>query len=86
MPDSDSTFDLFVEIVDQIGRDNVRLCPDVGAMGLAIGGTDSSGSRRWLLTSTSSPFVYDGPETLCRIDEYAPEVHASSRTAVTRAR
>ena len=82
--DSDSTFDLFVEIVDQIGRDNVRLCRMSGRWGLAIG----TGLKRLAPLAAHvhlKPFVYDGPETPRRIDEYAPEVQRpSSRTAVTR--
>jgi sugar phosphate isomerase/epimerase len=72
--DSNRTFDLLVEVVEQIGRDNVRLCPDVGAM---APGYWRAGLQRLAPLAAHvhlKPFVHDGPESPLRIDDYASDV------------
>jgi signal transduction histidine kinase/sugar phosphate isomerase/epimerase len=72
--DSHSTSDRLLHVVETIGRENVRLCPDVGAM---VPGYWRQGLKRLAPLAAHvhvKPFVLGGLGIQLRIPEYGPAV------------
>jgi signal transduction histidine kinase/sugar phosphate isomerase/epimerase len=72
--DSDDSIDRLLEVVKQVGRENVRLCPDLGATAPGYWRTALERLAPWAAHVHLKPFVLDGPAGRLGIADYAPTV------------